>query len=1513
LLTWLEFRLLAEPNGADADVGHLSHDVVEEIETGGWGAHFPGMPLQAVAYILLRSQQMCLSETIEFREQRRFQQMLATRQLATVLDLMRLVIHRTMGEPRLPEAATMLDQLQEEGFNIEHQRFRDPYEAHLVSIADTERFEGSRLPLFVSLDDVSGDLQADFELSEKRLGEWHRRIVQEASRELVFFLQARRQPLPRAHLLHQLVRFATSWMLARCPWPLSNPPDDLVEEVRQILPEHAVRHLVRPRKGYEIKSKQELSTLIVSECRRQQEALRRVAASSKIQGLHDFSHFVRYLVHQHWREKLGVVLSDEDLLDQSWQLLTEELQQPDWVVSLAQRWAIDLDQVNPHGLESVRDYLREVCPAERLVEQLETGFVASENERRRVYQGLMEEVLPVIHHLVVGYGRAQANLPRLSLDGRLLEEVPALITLLAPTLQSVEEVVRDRVHGYLTSSSAAMLRETLQPHLHNVVEWRAFLAWEARRRLHGSYELSIGDVDAEQLLRDLEDAASRVVLPPHELFTETVQAAVLELLQPSRALPGVPPEVLSEVLALLPRADCGACGYPNCRTFAQALLFGQTSTTACVQLPAPGAEVLRGTVAKHERSSSSAIGNDSLGDIVRDHRIWLRSSQRVHFQNVLSPAVQKSRQLLTARLRAIWQRLNPKPRIFKWPSAEEFYQGLCLYLGYEAAERLQRDEQRLLMEHGDARCQVEWRAFKERRDWLALARRQRQGQPTLRHQDSNSVARQAYDRVFFLHQLSQRDRELVLRHRLERHQDGFRHWWNDDLLTMNLPGFSIRDWEDFSKIIKNAYWHQETSLPGGKVLAVLQQGGGSNQEALPSEANPVHMLHAYLERLLSQEQAAQQRRQQVLEQYYQGRRVSDTEQLRELLDAFLDDRRADCEPLPAQAAGAPAAASSLWATDADTQQTLELEHHWKEFQSAGFAMAPGYVCRWEELTPEEQEVLEVEMTRIGAGFVPPRERGAVICSWDQPLKKRAGLVRSMLLANIMRRQREDLECTWLQTKLRDRSPGRPPLGSIRLLIRQRLRSGLDRHQIQTEMVASLVGAGAYPGLIDGWCADLLQHLACKRQHQLSNGSHGVALGLFSDTDEESVLYRFPMLTSFLDRLLDRHLILDRERLLHYLFLLAKMEGNLDALTALLREIRETSDIIEAAWLRFTEERVVEGPAPRVIPGVSLGIPLLVTHLKDKEAINRGLRDGIGRREKRQVVSAYRELVGFIRYHVLVQAGSHGQMEDVIHDLQHAGYDLQGIDEDALSAAVAKEWQRREQLREQRIWTYATVTARRLAAQHAELQEAERLFYKARMELLKDGKGATGGAAAATDAGTRGAIPSPSRVTAANDILKDVVSRRGVALGQIKEEMYRQLSDLLEDERLASFQKRIRQIVEELDHKRWEIHEGWYRGQIDQRTVFYLLRQFQKNDVEPTWEDFHRFLVDHWFTPVEALRSSLRPDREQRLLDLDERFRALLGVSLLQLEQETSAAAQYAIGEWLSQQNQHIEDMMGKEL
>ena len=342
-----------------------------------------------------------------------------------------------------------------------------------------------------------------------------------------------------------------------------------------------------------------------------------------------------------------------------------------------------------------------------------------------------------------------------------------------------------------------------------------------------------------------------------------------------------------------------------------------------------------------------------------------------------------------------------------------------------------------------------------------------------------------------------------------------------------------------------------------------------------------------------------------------------------------------------------------------------------------------------------------------------------------------------------------------------------------------------------------------------------------------------------------------------------------------------MEGNLDSLTALLREIRETSDIMEAAWLRFTEERILEGPGPKSLPGTTLGIPLLVSRVKDKEAINRGLSEGVSRKEKRNIAAAVHELVNFIRFHVLLTMEHNGSLQSLIKDFMDAGYDLSGIDQNVLENAIRRQWEKREQLPDQKIWIYTTVTARRLAAQDQELQEAEREFYRIRSDLLKN------------DA-------------AGNDHHHEIASRRGVALGRIKEEMYRQLSDLLEKERISTFQRRIHQIVDQLDEKREEIYQGWLNGAINRRTVFYLLRQHQKNERDPSWEDFQCFLRDHWFNPLADLRTSLRPDREERILELDNRMQALVGISLLELEAEAEMAAEQDLQSWVAEQVETLE-------
>lgn len=364
--------------------------------------------------------------------------------------------------------------------------------------------------------------------------------------------------------------------------------------------------------------------------------------------------------------------------------------------------------------------------------------------------------------------------------------------------------------------------------------------------------------------------------------------------------------------------------------------------------------------------------------------------------------------------------------------------------------------------------------------------------------------------------------------------------------------------------------------------------------------------------------------------------------------------------------------------------------------------------------------------------------------------------------------------------------------------------------------------------------------------------------------------------NLVDRLIEQQQPMDRERLFHYLFLLAKMEGNLDALTALLREIRETSDIIEAAWLRFTQERLSGAGSPKALPGLGLGIPLLASGLKDRDAVHEALCNGISRKAHKNTAAAYEEIIQLIRYHVLVQLEKSGSPEQILEEIQNTGYDLSCLDEEGLKTAIRREWDRRERFRDQKIWIFATVSARRLAAQHRGLYEAERDFHKIRSELLKEGRDGA-------------------------ESYGEIMSRRGVALGQIKEEMYRTLSDLLEQERIFSFQRRIRQIVGQLDEKRERIHLGWLKGEVNRETVFHVLRQYQKRDQEPTWDDFQRFLRDHWFKPLAEYRSTPRHDREERILELDRRLESLLGVSLLKLEAHSNTLASQEIAQWAAQE------------
>jgi hypothetical protein len=1482
LLIWLEYRQLESTHLTEHALGPLSRKISKELEGLLAADVLMGDPLQPTIYVLLACHQYCQSEILGQKEEKRLEKLFATRQLDSLLDLMRVVLHKTTRNHRLPEARVILDELRKEKFNISHHGFRDPYEADLVPLEDTERMETAQLPLFIPLGMLTGEYGRDLAMSRRMLMEWHDRVINHIIEDCEAYTTATVQPMPRADLLYKSIRFAVSWALAKSSWPIQDPRDSLEQGAKDLLPEPAVKMLVRPRKGYEMKSRQELNRLIAGEVRRRRKALERVALSRSIQGYYDYAQFIRYVTFQHLREKYADALGTE--LENIGGEIAETVT-IDWVRDMGKKWSVEAHLVHPQSLEPVQQYLRTAVPPELIAPDLEKSFATTHGELEEIYQQILDQSTPVFFRLLVAYGRNRAGLPRLSAT---VDDIPEMLVLLAPPLHKIQEISSRSIKQDFVSGAAPLYRSQLRPYLLDGSEWEAYLAWHVKtyiENLNGNGDpesarfLEVGDLDG--LLGHLEHVAREVDLPPNALFTETTLSTLLGIIQPRDDGDAIPDAKIHEVVALLPQVDCGACGQPACRDFARSLLAGRIDPGHCLQLSPDRVPALMEAV-KGEREGADMAPAHSPGmlELLSHRHLWRSSPGKSVLQRVLSVRTQKTRRLFVDRVKQIWHGLSPKPGIFKYPDPEVFYQDLHRYVGHEASERLREDERRFLTANGELRQTAEWHLLKARQDWLTLANKNRRSRPLLQGQDAEWVARESYDNVFFLHQLGKNDRELLLKYRLEQHQDGFSHWWNEDLLTMNHPDFIIRDWEDFSRIIKNAYWHQEDSLSVEDALSVLEGLLLSEKGSTRAMDDLLgHWIHCEAGKLASE------REHYLSLQKEPGREeLKDIVQLRAIVGCLIDEM--GLVDKPAQIGKASLFGSEIPTAD---RVALSVMEAWERFQEAGFIFSPLFSCRWDELLPGEKEAFDQQLkqsrptdqSRSTQSKSSTSGGGWVLSDWKGPLHTRVAFIRAVMTDALTSRYREAAEWEYVR-KAKDKAA--LPQGSFRLIVRRLLRSGASSEQAAKEMKDTITPH-----------RDLQHHLLREMLRSMIHGRQYERLCRFNDSTpapsynlsehRDFFSKAFPELEKSLEGLLERHKTLDRERLLHYLFLLAKMEGNLDTLTALLREIRETSDIIEAAWLRFTEERLVEGPGSKLAPSIPAGVPILASRLKEKEPVNRGLNEGVSRREKKNVASAVAELLNIIRFHILLSMERHPDRDNgaqsVLEDIQRAGYDFSGIDEEALKRAVEREWGRRERLEGRKIWIYTTVTARRLAAQHAGLHEAEREFYKIRLDVLKEDSGDDG----------------PHQ---------GVAGRRGVALGQVKEEMYRQLSDLLEPERIATFQNRIRQIVAQLDQKREEIYRGWLEGDINRRTVFYVLRQCQKDERGPTWSDFERFLRDHWLLPLAELRASQRPDRDERIRNLDDRFRALLGASLLEIESAAAADADQDFQRWMDGQLERLE-------
>jgi hypothetical protein len=324
------------------------------------------------------------------------------------------------------------------------------------------------------------------------------------------------------------------------------------------------------------------------------------------------------------------------------------------------------------------------------------------------------------------------------------------------------------------------------------------------------------------------------------------------------------------------------------------------------------------------------------------------------------------------------------------------------------------------------------------------------------------------------------------------------------------------------------------------------------------------------------------------------------------------------------------------------------------------------------------------------------------------------------------------------------------------------------------------------------------------------------------------------LTKALNQSLRAHYAHDVQKLKAYMYLLARMEGDLDRLTALLREIRETSDIIEAAWLAFTEKRAAQPSGAVAAPAPGAPIPLLASQLEDQGRFNRYLYDGLPRGEPRESSQAYWELISILQFYV-VTAAPDDSPEDMCQRFAADNYDLGALSPEAVQYALSHQAHHRQRLLPRKISICTEVLAHRLAKADPHLAQSAAAFLRQKGGFLKEE-----GLAAELGKG---------RTAAA----------RGVDLAKIKNELYVQIADLLTDERTESFTRHIGQIIERLEEERRDTLAALQRGELNRLTAFYILRQYQKDQDRVPPADLCRFLRRYQPEVLADLRVRLAPE------------------------------------------------------
>ncbi len=1422
VLLWLEHQLLIHENEplsfiAQKCAAQLRHRLDSTLK--------PEVSLEAFCYLLLRCHQFCLAETMTEEDAARLQAVLGWRRFLSLTDLMLVVIQRVIEREPLPNAVSVLEGFMADGFHIRHGSFKDPYEADVVSPEETAQFDEAAIRVLTPIHELQGHLEEDCRSVSRR---WHQqrvKVLDELLNEIRELQDMVLQPLPRKHLIAQSVRFFTSWSLAG--WKnREDGPGALMDRVRAMFPERILKALVRQRRGYELATRKEWTQLLEKECRLQWDSYWKEPGSRTF-GEADF---------RVWTRTQALALGPTPPLDAGTD--AEEVHRilntlADQVVRFKATLETETVSACLGGpvsfptagtpLEFV-EHLRDMMPLEKVRLQAPSLQKLSLEEASAIHTQTLVRCAEAFYLWVVAERKRVQGDP-LSLT---VDQIPALASVMVPPWEKVaHDLARKAVHKFQDRAAPFYRRQK-----HSVCvdedECGVHLAHFVVRELKTDVMAAAETGGLEPVRQAVLDESTRI-LAPRQVQWHMVPEKFL--LQWAGFLDGRSgsDELVKALVSILPGMNCGACGESRCTGFALGLAQGRHHAAECVHLSPVHRERLVQILRTASAQAFSGNGFSSAYDLFKNPAAWRRLPKghplKLRISKVLDVKEQDVRRRVMDKAMTQWQSLASKPDVCKRPDMEAFYQGLVATIGYEATEKIQPEERQWLIRNGGMRLKKEWERLKNRTDWLTMERRLVAGAPSAQRDDPEIQAQRFYATVPYLHLLGKEDRRRLLAYRLERFEEGFFQWWNQDLLAMNHPQYRIDNWEEFSKVIKNAYWHQE-NFPAPRTVAeeLLREMEHRGEK----EVFFRDVLTAWIQPLGEVSTGKPSRG--FLEDSEDSGEIQSLSQLKAHLERLCRDIMAHEEE------------TGFGKTSPDMDRRLELA--WKAFQRSNISFN-------ENFTVSEAEGRESQWIRDRIRDVLEEQE------------------RERLLAEIVENAVASNRAQWL------------PAESVRAWIVNALRRGIQPSDILEKIFGWFQ---SFPQWKETLLLETLQKMvSLARWRYLVEAFSGVVLEGIPSTEVAWYEKTFPRWMKEVESAVRRYGDFDRERLLHYLFVLAKREGDLDVITALLREIRETSDVIEAAWLQFTNDRVTEPLPVPLSKGFGARYSLLVNRMKDLEPIRRCLQEGVPRGEKPDVVAAVRELQLYMRFHMVRHDAESMGADACFEAFWEEGYNLEGLSKEDLRLAFNREWQNRARWRQDRIWIMTMAVARRLASQSHELYEADKAFSKVRQGLLRE---------------------------EGMEEARDVIQRRGIALGTVKEAMYRELSEFLEKERMESFRTRIRQIVHELDRKRLRIVQAWYTGTVNRYSVFHLLRQYQKQTDSPSDEDFRDFFMEQWFQRIEHLRASDREDRRHRIREVDEGFQAILGVSPLVLEKEAEEESADAWNSWLRGSQEEIYRRLG---